>query len=156
MIRSEKGFTLIELVLVITILGILAVAALPNFINVSTEAKQSSMAGVVGAVRAGINLYRANDLVKNGPPGIYPTTGAGTPAIATTDDLDNAAATVASTATPFFTNVLQQGVSDSAWVKGAALGDYVYTISAGVTCTYTYNNATGTFTGVAAGGATCP
>src|SRR5262245_38358888 len=98
--NNNKGFTLIELVLVITILGILAVVALPNFINVSTEAKQSARDGVSGAVRAGINLYRANDLVKNGPPGNYPAT------------LDGATNAVASPSNLLFTDVLQQGVAD--------------------------------------------
>src|SRR3989338_10493082 len=107
--HKKGGFTLIELVLVITILGILAVAALPSFIDVSTQARQSSMAGVVGAARSGIGLFRANDLVVNGPPGIYPVT------------LDAAAAgSTAGPANLFFGNILQQGVSDTAWSKDGA------------------------------------
>ena len=133
-LRSAKGFTLIELVLVITILGILAVAALPAFINVSTQARQSSMAGVVGSVRSGIALYRSNDLVVNGPPGNYP---------ATLDAV--AASTAASAAAPMFTTVLQQGVSDATWVKGGTAN--IYTFSDGTsTYTYTYTSATGAFT----------
>lgn len=140
----ERGFTLIELVLVITVLGILAVAALPQFINVSTQAKQASMAGVVGAARSGIALFRANDLVTNGPPGAYPAA------------LDGVATGAATAAAPFFTSVLQQGVADGSWAKGAASTDYVYTISTGVTCTYAYTPATGALVGTGAGGASCP
>ncbi len=132
MLRSNKGFTLIELVLVITILGILAVAALPNFINVSTQAKQASRDGVVGAVRSSIGLYKANDLVVNGPPGAYPAT------------LDVAVAGAASPTNLVFTSILQQGVADAGWSKVDATH---YNYSDGTTTYgYVYTPASGTFT----------
>lgn len=128
----KKGFTLIELVLVITILGILAVSALPRFIDVSTEAEQASRDGVVGAVRAGIALFRADDLVTNGAPGNYPTT------------LDAVAAATDCSATALcFATVLTSGVSDSSWHKTS---NTVYTFNDGTTTfTYTYVPAAGTF-----------
>ncbi|MBI2338972.1 MAG: type II secretion system protein [Deltaproteobacteria bacterium] len=140
---NQKGFTLIELVLVITILGILAVAALPQFINVTTEAEQASMAGVVGSVRAGIALYRANDLITNGAPGEYPNAAD----IGTAADLDDeAAGATAAAATPFFVNVLQAGVTDDSWTKDAADVN-VYIFDDGTTTyTYTYDDVAGTFT----------
>ena len=127
LVRNKRGFTLIELVLVITILGILAVAALPSFIDVSTNARQSSRDGVTGAVRSGVGLFRANDLVQNGPPGIYPAT------------LDAAAAGVASPSNLLFTNILQQGVADGAWTKNSDT-EYVYDDGT-TTYTYTYTPA---------------
>lgn len=129
----KKGFTLIELILVITILGILAVAALPRFIDVSTEAEQASRDGVVGAVRAGVALFRADDLVTNGPPGNYPAA------------LDAVAAdTDCSPANPCFGTVLTNGVTDSSWHK---VSDTSYTFNDGTTTfTYTYSTANGTFT----------
>ena len=60
---NRKGFTLIELILVIAILGILAVSALPKFLDLSTDANEAARDGVVGAVRSGIALYRANGMV---------------------------------------------------------------------------------------------
>ena len=128
----KKGFTLIELVLVITILGILAVAALPQFIDVSTKAEQASRDGVTGAVRAGIALYRANDLVANGAPGNYPATLDG---VAADSDCGPAALC--------FATVLTTGVSDSNWHK---TNGTTYTFNDGTnTFTYTYTAAAGTF-----------
>lgn len=50
--KNNKGFTLIELVMVIVILGILAATAIPKFINLSAEARQSAIEGVAGGLAA--------------------------------------------------------------------------------------------------------
>lgn len=128
--KKQKGFTLIELVLVIVILGILAVAAIPQFIDVSTRAAQESYAGVAGAVREGIGNARAADLVANGPPGDYPATLGG-------------AVGACSVSNACFGNVLDQAVTDGAW-SVTATG---YSYSEGtVTAAFTYSSVTGAFT----------
>ena len=50
--RKEKGFTLIELVMVIVILGILAAFALPRFANLGGEARASTIQGAFGSVKS--------------------------------------------------------------------------------------------------------
>lgn len=130
--RNQKGFTLIELVLVITILGILAVTALPNFLDVSQNAQDASRMGIVGSVREGINLQKAQNLVQVGPPGVFPPS------------LDAAAdGTIASSASPIFGSILHHPVTSDKWTK-VNTTTYNYT-DGSTTLTYTYNPATGTF-----------
>ena len=56
--RSERGFTLIELVVVITILGILAAFAVPKFITLDKQARAATIEGLAGSVRSAAALAR--------------------------------------------------------------------------------------------------
>jgi len=57
--RNQQGFTLIELVVVIVILGILAATALPRFINVTNQAHSAAVAGAGGGFGSAVALVHA-------------------------------------------------------------------------------------------------
>ena len=68
---GRKGFTLIELVMVIVIVGILAAVAIPRFIDLRNEAKRAVCQSDVGAIRTGIANWYAQFNVN----GSCPSTG---------------------------------------------------------------------------------
>ncbi|WP_434360272.1 type II secretion system protein [Parasalinivibrio latis] len=57
----KQGFTLIELVVVIVILGILSVTAAPKFLNFSSDAKKSAVKAIAGSMQEAATLYQLKD-----------------------------------------------------------------------------------------------
>jgi MSHA pilin protein MshA len=64
--QREQGFTLIELIIVIVILGILAVTAAPRFIDIGTDARLSILASMKGSVSTAVTFSHAKCLLVSG------------------------------------------------------------------------------------------
>lgn len=67
--RRQQGFTLIELVMVIVILGILAAFALPRFADLTGDARQASLQGLAGALKSASAIARSAQLAGGGTLG---------------------------------------------------------------------------------------
>ena len=84
MLRNAKGFTLIELMIVVVIIGVLAAIAIPNFISMQDRAKEGSVKSNMHTVQLAIEDYAVqNDgtypvaannaaVMANCPGGVYP------------------------------------------------------------------------------------
>ncbi len=66
---NEQGFTLIELIVVIVILGILAAFAIPRFVNLQNDARVSVLQGITGSLQAASALVYSKSLI-NGATGL--------------------------------------------------------------------------------------
>lgn len=125
---NQKGFTLIELVIIILVLGILAATALPKFYDMSAQAKVAAEKGVVGGVRGGIAIVYASNLL-NGSTN-FPA------------DLGGVIGGAAAASNMLFSNVINPGI-DADWFRSGGANSHVYRGPAGNT--YLYTATAGTF-----------
>ena len=70
-IRDQRGFTLIEIIMVIVLLGIIAAIAIPKYIDLREEAADATASGIVGAIVSSASIGYA-DLVTKGTGTTFP------------------------------------------------------------------------------------
>ena len=116
--RMQAGFTMIELIVVIVILGVLAAVAMPKFVDVSSDAETAAIKGVAGAATSAMNVnYGARKVNTSKGQAVTNCTDAG--------------------------NLMQGGLPTGYTITAAAIA-----ADASVTCTITKGTYTATFTGI--------
>lgn len=139
--RKHKGFTLVEILIVVVILGILAAIVIPQFSDASTQSKVSNMQSSLQTIRSQLSLYKIqhNDVA---------------PAVATFEDqmtmftdIDGNTNATRDAANGFVYGPYLQSIPNNPFTNGNAVtgGDWLYTVQAdGSTTSFVANDGLST------------
>lgn len=130
-VKNELGFTLIELVITLALLGILSVAAMPVYQNLVTEAEDAAEAATVGAIQSGLDIAYAANIADPALADIYPP------------GLDSAVIGFCNLANPCFGDVMVYPITDGSWRKSGAT-NYIYELGS-APHSYVYEDWVGKF-----------
>ena len=143
MLKSKKGFTLIELVIVIVILGLLAALAIPKYIALQQQARIAAVNGMSGGLRGAVALARAQYMAVGNM-------------VAVTVTMDGTAVTCAAgtgipTATATGITAAMQDTTGFTIAYVAPNATFQPTSGGSATCQASYNGTTGIVTATTTG-----
>jgi MSHA pilin protein MshA len=134
---NQQGFTLVELVVVLVVLGILAAVAIPKYVSYTTEARTAAMNGLAGALRSSVMLVQSRYVAVGNTAATTVTLADGTN-VTTTSGANGGIPTVAAVG-------IQAAVNQTGFAFTPATGRWDFASGAVANCFITYA-ASGTAT----------
>lgn len=119
-LAGQKGFTLIEVIAVLVILGVLAAVAIPKYMDMQTDAQIAATSGAIAAAATNVTLTYSQTLLKGGTTPVMTTPGSWTSGLTTT-------------AIPTSVGDFTAGYTATGCATAAAACSVVITLSAGPT-----------------------